>query len=360
MTELTSAKSPARNLAARALRSTENFGSHLGSRLKPQVSQPLFERQLFHEYVEILVPILKEAGFIITKELVEDINQRGYNYTYTLVTDNWIRRILLQLPNVISANPTLENKNKISVLLLSLRKKHGKWITIYVFHEDDISVSLFPFIDTYCGILEISVKLKSLRQLRELRGKVGVEAQDIVETILNLEVLPSHQAYKTVIKQIQNIEATLIKIKEVAGTIHFNQIGLLLVDILWDDASDLMNSLCENMKSLQEIEDRKQRRAELPKDAEKENKINDIISKLISKYRKELLPYYEHFIGELIYYAEKLEIDIIEARKQLEEAKRIRKNLRYAYNSTPDFVRETKEYVEALLEAITEGIKNIS
>lgn len=172
-----------------------------------------------------------------------------------------------------------------------------------------------------------------------------------------LQSYVAYQSYEVINQQIQSIETTLIKMKKVADTINFNQIGIVLIDTLLDEASDLMRSLSVNTKTLREIDDRERRGAKLPNDTQDETNSKSAILNTISRYRRELLSYYEHIIGELLDTEEKAKIDVATARTKLGKAKQM-KDFSYTYGSAPVFVKETGDYVKTLVEAADEGLKN--
>ena len=169
-----------------------------------------------------------------------------------------------------------------------------------------------------------------------------------------------YQAYKIIIQQIQIIQNTLIKIKQVAGAIGFNQIGILLVDVLLENASDLEQSLLTHSNALRAIEDRKRRGVILPSDPQDEINTKIAVSSEILTYTRELLPHYEHIIEELLNSEEKANIDTSIARTKLNESKNFKlvSNSTYSYDTAPILVKENREYIEALLKTATGGLKD--
>jgi len=176
-----------------------------------------------------------------------------------------------------------------------------------------------------------------------------------------LKIQITYRAYETIKQQIQNIESTLNKIKQIAGTIHFNRIGLIIVDILLDETCDTINSLSTYTKTLREIDYRKRRGDELDDDANEKLIAKKIISNSISKYRKELLPRFEYIIGEFLDCAKANKINVRETREKLKEANRMpaRAHLGYTFGSATAFVNETREYVEAILKVSVEGLNKV-
>jgi hypothetical protein len=176
-----------------------------------------------------------------------------------------------------------------------------------------------------------------------------------------LKIQTTYKAYETIKQQIQNIEASLNKIKQMADTIQFNPILLIIVDILLDETCDTINSLSIYTKTLREIDYRKRRGNELDNDANEKSIAKKISSNNISKYRKEILPRFEYILGEFLDRAKANKINVREIREKLKEANRMpgRAHLDYTFGSATAFVNETSEYVETILKLSSEGLKKV-
>ncbi len=164
------------------------------------------------------------------------------------------------------------------------------------------------------------------------------------------------QVYEALKQQIQETEALLTQMKEVASDYNFNQIGILMIDYLLDVSSSSVNSLSQLTKKLREIDARERHENKLPTDSADERICRLAILAEITKYKKTLLNL-EHLIGKVADYLEQAGVDVSLTRIKLGEAQQIGIG-NYTYDSASAFIVGTKDYFEKLSFSIAQLPKN--
>jgi hypothetical protein len=362
MSELTSAEPPAQkkqSVTQTIATAPQTFATFVVQHTQGQQEKPLQNMTLSPECVGLLTPILKRFRFNIERSVPIESKFGEDKRQYTLVAKGQIKRFLLQMPDTILKNPLTENINAIKVLKdLFLENFPGKNIKWYVFSPslpDDTFDDLMTY--TWPRIFKLEVKFTVLSSIMGLANMPEKRKEERVRNIFDLPELPERlQIADTITQQIQRIEETLNNVKG-GNKIQFNEYSIIIINKLLKDLLDVRMSLSEHEKILQEIEDRAQQQTTQPNDVQAGDTASQAIEDKLSHYRQDILPNFEYIVEELLSNAENANYSVTEAKKKMDEAKRIGKNLDYTCEPVTDFEEKIRAYVEPLLEAANEGLR---